>query len=294
MESGIQTAMVGLLKALPRTQLWRRLEAEGRLVPDVDASDNCKLGTNFVPKRMAEPEMLDAYRRLYSQLLEDRAIADRIRAKLAFLAPPARPSPYYGREGVLMMLRLIRSGILPGGPSRWVQFVRSLPWTEPGKFANAIEDWMVGLSMRAYAERHLQAHDEKRMARAGRLREAIDRTLKRYLADGKVSVWTESPAGKMPRIHITLNDWPDRRFFLRSARQCERLLRRSSSTLTLWIEAFRGVERQHLDRMLRQLSRYGDQVSIVVHDRLRDLVDIDSSRFHLVLAHTPDRPPERP
>jgi len=288
MASGIQTAMVGLLKALPRTQLWRRLEAEGRLVPDVDASDNCKLGTNFVPKRMSEAEMLTAYRRLYSQLHEDRAIADRIRAKLAFLSSPARPSPYYGRDGVLMLWRLLRRGILPGGPPRWAQFARSLPWTAPGKVAQAVEDWMVGLSMRAYAERHLHAEDQKRVAHAGRLREAIDRALARYRAEGTVSVWTESLAGRMPQLHIALNDWPDRRFFQRAARQCERLLRRTSSTVTLRIEVFRAAERRHLDRMLRRLCRYGDRVSIVVHERLRGLVDIDSSRFHLVLAQPPE------
>jgi radical SAM superfamily enzyme YgiQ (UPF0313 family) len=283
MASGIQAAMIGLLKALPRTQLWRRLEAEGRLIPEVDASDNCKLGTNFLPKRMAEAEMLAAYRDLYAQLLDDGAIAARIRAKLAFLAPPARRSQHFGREGVLMLARLVMRGIAPGGPRRWAHFLRSLPWSDPRQVVNAVEDWMVGLSMRAYAERHLQAHAEHRLAAAERLRQAIDRRLARHLRDGKVSLSIESLAGRLPRVHIALHDWPDRRFFKQAARQCERLLRRTSSTVTLRIQAYRLAERRHLDAMLERLARYGDQVSIVVHEALRAEVNVDSSRFHLAL-----------
>jgi hypothetical protein len=40
--------------------------------------------------------------------------------------------------------------------------------------------------------------------------------------------------------------------------------------------------------LLRRLARYGDRVSIVVDDRLRTLVPIDSSVFNLVLARQAD------
>jgi len=47
--AAIPQAMVGLLQALPDTQLWRRLEREGRLL--VDATGNNTDGTlNFVPR----------------------------------------------------------------------------------------------------------------------------------------------------------------------------------------------------------------------------------------------------
>ena len=48
-ESGIPLAMVGLLSALPDTQLWRRLEKEGRLL-DVCSGNNTDCTVNFVPK----------------------------------------------------------------------------------------------------------------------------------------------------------------------------------------------------------------------------------------------------
>ena len=48
-ESAIPLAMVGLLTALPDTQLWRRLEKEGRLLGESSGNNtNCSL--NFVPK----------------------------------------------------------------------------------------------------------------------------------------------------------------------------------------------------------------------------------------------------
>src|SRR6266705_772810 len=48
-KSAIPLAMVGLLNALPDTQLWKRLEREGRLLGEASGNNtNCAL--NFVPK----------------------------------------------------------------------------------------------------------------------------------------------------------------------------------------------------------------------------------------------------
>ncbi len=48
-ESAIPLAMVGLLNALPDTQLWRRLEREGRLLGEA-SGNNTVCTVNFVPK----------------------------------------------------------------------------------------------------------------------------------------------------------------------------------------------------------------------------------------------------
>ena len=53
-ESAIPMAMVGMLNALPDTQLWKRLEREGRLLGD-DATGNNTIATvNFIPKMDVE------------------------------------------------------------------------------------------------------------------------------------------------------------------------------------------------------------------------------------------------
>jgi radical SAM superfamily enzyme YgiQ (UPF0313 family) len=56
-QSGIQSAMIGLLMAIPKTPLYERLESEGRLIPESKGSDNTRLQTNVLPKNMSFNEM---------------------------------------------------------------------------------------------------------------------------------------------------------------------------------------------------------------------------------------------
>lgn len=61
-ESGIPLAMVGLLTALPDTQLWRRLEKEGRLL-NVSTGNNTDCTVNFVP-RMDLNRLVEGYKNI--------------------------------------------------------------------------------------------------------------------------------------------------------------------------------------------------------------------------------------
>ncbi|MHA1727922.1 MAG: B12-binding domain-containing radical SAM protein [Promethearchaeota archaeon] len=49
-KTGIVTAMVGLLTAMPKTNLWKRLKKEGRLIDDETDGNNMGGDVNFVPK----------------------------------------------------------------------------------------------------------------------------------------------------------------------------------------------------------------------------------------------------
>lgn len=59
-DSGIPLAMVGLLTALPDTQLWRRLEKEGRLLA-VSTGNNTDCSLNFLPK-MNATRLIEGYK----------------------------------------------------------------------------------------------------------------------------------------------------------------------------------------------------------------------------------------
>ena len=59
-ESAIPLAMVGLLTALPETQLWRRLEREGRLLVE-STGNNTDGSLNFVP-RMEATRLVEGYK----------------------------------------------------------------------------------------------------------------------------------------------------------------------------------------------------------------------------------------
>ena len=61
-ESAIPLAMVGLLTALPDTQLWRRLKAEGRLLRE-SLGNNTECSLNFIP-RMDTARLVEGYKRI--------------------------------------------------------------------------------------------------------------------------------------------------------------------------------------------------------------------------------------
>jgi radical SAM superfamily enzyme YgiQ (UPF0313 family) len=68
--SGIPLAMVGLLSALPDTQLWRRLEKEGRLL-DVCSGNNTDCTVNFVP-RMELGRLVEGYKSILRNIYSSR------------------------------------------------------------------------------------------------------------------------------------------------------------------------------------------------------------------------------
>jgi radical SAM superfamily enzyme YgiQ (UPF0313 family) len=68
--SAIPQAMVGLLSALPDTQLWRRLEREGRLLADA-SGNNTDGSLNFVP-RMDAARLVQGYKHILKTIYSPR------------------------------------------------------------------------------------------------------------------------------------------------------------------------------------------------------------------------------
>jgi len=69
-DNGITLAMVGMLQAIPRTPLYTRLQAEGRLVEE---DPSC----NFVPKQMTRDELRKGYWDLVTRLYTPEAYLER-------------------------------------------------------------------------------------------------------------------------------------------------------------------------------------------------------------------------
>jgi radical SAM superfamily enzyme YgiQ (UPF0313 family) len=89
-ECAIPVCMVGLLYALPGTQLTRRLASEGRLHANHEvmryeqAGDQCTLGCNFETKRPLR-EILEDYRTVLANVFEPAAYAGRLSRLAAML-----------------------------------------------------------------------------------------------------------------------------------------------------------------------------------------------------------------
>jgi radical SAM superfamily enzyme YgiQ (UPF0313 family) len=115
-ESAIPMAMVGLLCALPNTQLYRRLQREGRLIDD-HSGDNMDLRLNFIPK-MNPQKLIDGYRSILRRIYEPNAYYERARRYLATLPRTQRRSgPHRWSEYRALLRSIIQQGVL--GDSRW-------------------------------------------------------------------------------------------------------------------------------------------------------------------------------
>jgi radical SAM superfamily enzyme YgiQ (UPF0313 family) len=74
-DSAIPLAMVGLLTALPNTQLWRRLNSEGRLLGESGGS-NTHSDLNFVT-RMDSARLVEGYKSILRSIYDTREYYDR-------------------------------------------------------------------------------------------------------------------------------------------------------------------------------------------------------------------------
>jgi len=84
--SGIVTAMVGLLQAIPGTKLHERLNGQGRLLGD-STGNNVDGTTNFIP-RMNREVLRQGYRNLMEHLYSPGPYYQRIRTFLREYQPP--------------------------------------------------------------------------------------------------------------------------------------------------------------------------------------------------------------
>lgn len=281
--SGIQAAMVGLLTAAPKTPLYERLERDGRLLAGANNSDNTKLTTNVIPLRMTYDELVEGYRQLFFRLLEDRGIARRIRNKLRYLTRPSFREEFSTRENLALLWRLITRGLLPGGWSRVRHFLGSVPWTRPKLIPLAVQDWIIGLAMHDYVQRHFQPQPVGLTHRLEKRLTALERTLREYVRSGALELSVDNVKQSAGELSLRFKGWLDRDFFDRAARQLETVLKHSAASLTLHIEDFHLTQQEHLREMLDRLSRHGDRISVRIKRDLRHLIEIDSSVFNLVL-----------
>jgi len=123
-QSGIVTAMVGILEALPGTGLFERLRREGR-VRGRTTGDNVDGTTNIIP-RMGLETLREGYKRILRYIYSPKHYYERILTFLREYRPPKVKSSPRFRDIMAFVRSIVRLGIL--GRERF-HYWRLLLWT---------------------------------------------------------------------------------------------------------------------------------------------------------------------
>ncbi len=149
-ESGIVSAMVGLLNAPRGTKLYRRLEKEGRIVSEM-SGDNTDFSMNFIPKMNYE-NLVRGYRRVLNKIYAPKYYYDRIMKFLKEYNSESYHSKYRLNFKLSNISALLKSIILLGiiGEER-VYYWKLFFWTlfkRPNLFRMAITFAIYGYHFR--------------------------------------------------------------------------------------------------------------------------------------------------
>jgi len=150
-KSGVVTAMVGLLTALPKTKLYQRLFKEGRITED-STGDNTQSAINFIPKLNKE-FLKNNYRQLMKNLYSPSVYYKRIRVFLNEYKPTGAGIRVSYDDFIAFIKSIWFLGVRDkeGRKEYWKLFWSTL-LTQPAKFRNAIELAIIGLHFRKVAE----------------------------------------------------------------------------------------------------------------------------------------------
>jgi radical SAM superfamily enzyme YgiQ (UPF0313 family) len=115
-ESGVVTAMVGLLNALPNTKLWHRLKEENRLKLTA-SGDNTDGSINFISK-MDVTKLVEGYQRIIKTIYSPRPYYQRISQFLRYHNPYGKRKIDKGQVKALLK-SIFYIGILGNGKTQW-------------------------------------------------------------------------------------------------------------------------------------------------------------------------------
>jgi len=152
-ESGIVTAMVGLLQAPIGTQLYQRMLREGRLQENY-SGDNVDGKTNIIPK-MDLKALKEGYRKILDSIYSAKGFYDRVRTFLKDYTPVHKPVTLQWEEISAFLSSIIKIGIMSEERREyWKLFFWTL-FHYPKKFPLAITFAIYGYHFRKVNELHV-------------------------------------------------------------------------------------------------------------------------------------------
>jgi radical SAM superfamily enzyme YgiQ (UPF0313 family) len=152
-ESGIVTAMVGLLNAPTGTRLYKRLISEGRLLSSM-SGDNTDFSLNFIPKMNTE-HLVQGYKKILETIYAPKEYYARVKLFLKHYHPPQLRG---FRVEAMHLKALLKSVVLLGviGRER-VQYWKLILWSivrRPRLFPLAVTFSIYGYHFRRVFEQY--------------------------------------------------------------------------------------------------------------------------------------------
>ena len=135
-KTGIAAAMVGLLTALPKTQLYHRLRGEGRL-DTASTGNNTECVINFIPK-LDKEFLVNGYRRLMKSLYEPTIYYQRVLTFLKEYKPQGPKIALTPRDVRAFFKSLWMMGVVHRGRTAFWKFLGTVLVRYPHKLPSAI------------------------------------------------------------------------------------------------------------------------------------------------------------
>jgi len=152
-KSAIPVAMVGLLQAMPGTQLFRRLRSEGRILDGGDG-DNTDCTLNFIP-RMDSARLVEGYRSVMRRIYSHEAYYERVRLLLSRCRPTSTGRFTFANLRAFFS-SIVRQGMLSSGRLSYWRFVLSTALHTPRSFGVAMTLAVKGYHFQIMTQRLLE------------------------------------------------------------------------------------------------------------------------------------------
>jgi radical SAM superfamily enzyme YgiQ (UPF0313 family) len=152
----IPLAMVGILTAAPHTQLWRRLQKEGRL-RDGFTGNNTDGSLNFIP-RMDPDRLVEGYRRVLGTLYDADEYYQRALNSLERVGEGSiekYPGDVFRALGTLGRV-LLTLGVRDRDRGAFWRYMGQVAWRRPDRLPHALVLASLGYHFRKYTDQVLE------------------------------------------------------------------------------------------------------------------------------------------
>ena len=154
-KSAVPCSMVSLLVALPGTQLWRRLEREGRL-REIDPTDNSDCALNFIPK-MDETRLIEGYKSILHTIYQPAEYYQRTLDFLTHLNRDGAPKLWakVSLQDITALIRLaLRLGVSDKARTEFWRFMKCVLADHRDKVRHGIALAAIGYHFRKLTEQY--------------------------------------------------------------------------------------------------------------------------------------------